>query len=95
VIVTIAIAPLTAAAVAEIRKLGCCCTNYLTGDPCRNWVTDCETVVYYQIKILTEEGRKYADIEVPFFKDRGNVVGVHAQSSIKGKLLCDSPAEPV
>src|SRR5215475_14012235 len=24
---------------------------------------------YVRIKILTEEGRKYADIEIPFFKD--------------------------
>ena len=25
--------------------------------------------VYFRIKILTEEGRKYADIEIPFFKE--------------------------
>jgi len=42
-----------------------------------------------------EEGRKYADIEIPFFKDSGNVVSMHAQSSIKGTLLCDSPVGPV
>ena len=27
-----------------------------------------------------EEGRKYADIEIPFFKDSGNVVGLHART---------------
>jgi hypothetical protein len=33
---------------------------------------------YFRIKILTEEGRKHADIEIPFFKgneDVGNVRG--------------------
>jgi len=49
----------------------------------------------YRIKILTEEGRKYADIEIPFVKDIGNVMGVHAQSSFEGRLLCGSPVEPV
>ena len=33
---------------------------------------------YYRIKILTEEGRKYADIEIPFFKENGiNVVNIN------------------
>jgi len=36
--------------------------------------------VYYRIKILTEEGRKYADVEIPFFKEQGNVVNVHART---------------
>jgi hypothetical protein len=35
---------------------------------------------YFRIKILTEEGRKYADIEIPFLKAEGNVVGVHART---------------
>ncbi len=35
---------------------------------------------YFRIKILTEEGRKYADIEIPFFQDRGNVVNIHART---------------
>ena len=26
---------------------------------------------YFRIKLLTEEGRKHADIEIPFFKDQG------------------------
>jgi len=36
--------------------------------------------VYFRIKILTEEGRKYADIEIPFFKGEGNLVGIHART---------------
>jgi hypothetical protein len=36
---------------------------------------------YYRIKILTEEGRKYADIEIPFFKENGiDVVNVKART---------------
>jgi hypothetical protein len=29
---------------------------------------------YFRIKILTEEGRKYADVEIPFFKSSGNSI---------------------
>lgn len=36
--------------------------------------------VYFRIKILTEEGRKYADIEIPFLKETGNVVNIHART---------------
>lgn len=36
--------------------------------------------VYYRVKILTEEGRKYADIEIPFLKAQGNVVNLHART---------------
>ena len=36
--------------------------------------------VYARIKILTEEGRKYADVDIPFFKDRVNVNGIRARS---------------
>jgi hypothetical protein len=28
---------------------------------------------YVRIKILTEEGRKYADVEIPFLKDNGDI----------------------
>lgn len=31
--------------------------------------------VYLRIKIFTEEGRKYGDVELPFFKERGNNLG--------------------
>jgi Domain of Unknown Function with PDB structure (DUF3857) len=36
--------------------------------------------VYFRIKILTEEGRKYADIEIPFWKDNGGIVNIHART---------------
>ncbi len=34
---------------------------------------------YIRIKVLTEEGRKYADVQIPFLKGN-NVVGVHART---------------
>lgn len=36
--------------------------------------------VYFRIKIFTEEGRKYADIEIPFWKESGKVVNIHART---------------
>ncbi len=35
---------------------------------------------YYRIKILTEEGRKYADVEIPFLKQNEQIVNVHART---------------
>ncbi|HZR55981.1 MAG TPA: DUF3857 domain-containing protein [Terriglobales bacterium] len=35
---------------------------------------------YFRIKILTEEGRKYADIEIPYFKSNGNIIGIKART---------------
>ena len=35
---------------------------------------------YLRIKILTEEGRKYADIEIPFFKSSGDVIHIKART---------------
>ena len=35
---------------------------------------------YFRIKILSEAGRKYADIEIPFFKDLENIVNVRART---------------
>jgi len=36
--------------------------------------------VYFRIKILTDEGRKYADIEIPFFKEVGSIDNIHART---------------
>lgn len=36
--------------------------------------------VYFRIKILTEEGRKYADIEIPYWKEQGSIVNIHART---------------
>jgi len=35
---------------------------------------------YIRIKILTEEGRKYADVEIPFVKGGNDVVHLHART---------------
>lgn len=35
---------------------------------------------YVRIKVLTEEGRKYANVEIPFFKDSGNVHNLKGRS---------------
>ena len=35
---------------------------------------------YVRTKIFTEEGRKYADVEIPFFKENENVVGIRART---------------
>jgi len=36
--------------------------------------------VYFRIKILSEEGRKYADIEIPFYRREGNIGSIHART---------------
>jgi Domain of Unknown Function with PDB structure (DUF3857) len=36
--------------------------------------------VYIRVKILTEDGRKYADIEVPFLKEETTVDNIHART---------------
>jgi hypothetical protein len=36
---------------------------------------------YVRIKILTEEGRKYANVEIPFFKTEGNIIAVRARTT--------------
>src|ERR1700726_1241051 len=35
---------------------------------------------YVRIKILTEEGRKYADVEIPYFKEQGNIHSLKART---------------
>ena len=35
---------------------------------------------YFRIKILTEEGRKYADIEIQFFKQSSSIVNLRART---------------
>ena len=36
--------------------------------------------VYFRIKILTEEGRKYADVEIPFWQGQRSIVNLHART---------------
>jgi uncharacterized protein DUF3857 len=35
---------------------------------------------YIRIKILTEEGRKYADVEIPFYKESESIVAIRART---------------
>ena len=35
---------------------------------------------YFRIKILTEEGRKHADVEIPFVKGQESIVGIRART---------------
>ena len=35
---------------------------------------------YVRIKILTEEGRKYADVEIPYFKEQGTIHSLKART---------------
>lgn len=35
---------------------------------------------YLRLKILTEEGRKYADVEIPFYKNSQNIVNIRART---------------
>ncbi|MGH9641376.1 MAG: DUF3857 domain-containing protein [Terriglobales bacterium] len=35
---------------------------------------------YLRIKILSEEGRKYADVEIPFVKQNEDIVSIHART---------------
>ena len=36
--------------------------------------------VYARIKIFTDEGRKYADVEIPFLKGHGDIKGIQART---------------
>jgi uncharacterized protein DUF3857 len=36
--------------------------------------------VYFRVKIFTEEGRKQADIEIPFLKENGSIINIHART---------------
>ena len=44
---------------------------------------------YFRIKILSEEGRKYADIEIPYDKDSGSIIGIHARTIRPDGTLVD------
>ena len=35
---------------------------------------------YARIKILTEEGRKYADVEIPYVKEQGSILNIRART---------------
>jgi transglutaminase-like putative cysteine protease len=35
---------------------------------------------YYRVKILTEEGRRYADVDIPYIKGQENIYGIEART---------------
>lgn len=41
---------------------------------------DSSEMYYYRIKIFTEEGKKHADIEIPFFKQLFDIKDIHART---------------
>ncbi len=45
---------------------------------------------YFRVKILTEEGRKYADVEIPFFKASQDVVNIKARTIRPDGSITDS-----
>jgi hypothetical protein len=57
---------------------------------------------YVRIKILTDEGRKYGDVEIPFFKEQGTVHGLKARTirpdaqsrTLRAKLLTRRSSRP-
>lgn len=50
--------------------------------------------VYLRIKILTEEGRKYGDVEIPFVQQQGNIVNIHARTILPDGSIVDFSGKP-
>ena len=50
--------------------------------------------VYLRIKILTEEGRKYGDVEIPFLRQQGNIVNVHARTILPDGTIANFSGKP-
>ena len=49
---------------------------------------------YERIKILNEEGRKYANIEIPFLKNRDNIKDIKARTIQPDGSVVDLAAKP-
>jgi len=49
---------------------------------------------YERIKILTEEGRKYANVEIAYFKNRDNIKGIKARTIEPDGTIVDLQAKP-
>ena len=50
---------------------------------------------YYRIKILTEEGRKYADVEIPFLKGREDISGLKARTIRPDGSIANFEGKPI
>jgi len=57
-------------------------------------VTTSHQDVYVRIKILTEEGRKYADVEIPYRKEYENIHGLRARSVRPDGTISDFQGKP-
>jgi hypothetical protein len=55
---------------------------------------DAHENVYMRIKILTEEGRKYGDIEIRFWKEYSNIVNLHARTIKPDGTIVDFKGTP-
>ena len=51
--------------------------------------------VYYRIKILTDEGRQYADIEIPFVKEVFAINDLHARSIAPDGTIANYDGKPL
>ena len=54
--------------------------------------TNGEVNIYVRLKILTEEGRKYADVEIPFVKGVEYVRAIEARTAVRSAscLVCNA-----
>src|SRR5450755_1305249 len=50
---------------------------------------------YLRIKILTEEGRKYANVEIPFFKESEDVHGLKARTIRPDGTIANFEGKPL
>src|ERR1700690_172976 len=49
---------------------------------------------YFRIKILTEEGRKYANVEIPYSKENEEIVSIHARTIRPDGSIADLGSKP-
>src|ERR1039457_1367529 len=49
---------------------------------------------YFRIKVLSEEGRKYANVEMPFSKGSEGIVSIHARTIRPDGSIADLGSKP-
>src|ERR1022692_2182208 len=50
--------------------------------------------IYFRIKVLSEEGRKYANVEIPFSKGSEEIVSIHARTIRPDGSIADLGSKP-
>lgn len=50
---------------------------------------------YFRVKILTEEGRKYANVEIPFFNKEGDVHSIKARTIRPNGTIANFEGKPI